>query len=160
MAAKDAPVLGGRAATNNPRGFPRGAAALIGLLIPFSMMSLFLTPNLWKFTSGEKEESDAKNNDPSTDNFSLARTQSFGFFDDITNDNWKKLQDLVAHHWNHKFPEAPLTHHPAWKGRGQVRQVKHPAWYQTNFEPNFSCQFEMRIGATGEVSRGNFLYFH
>ena len=150
MAAKD-----GRAAASNPRGFPRGAAALIGLLIPFSMMSVLLTPNLWTFTSSEKDESDAKNNNDPTDNFSLARTQSFGFFDDITNDNWKKLQDLVAHHWNHKFPEAPLTHHPAWKGRGQVRQVKHPAWYQTNFEPNFSCQFEMRVGATGKVSRGN-----
>lgn len=151
MAAKD----GRAAAKNNPRGFPRGAAALIGLLLLFSMMSVLLTPNLWKFTSGEKDESSSdaiKNNNP--DNFSLARTQSFGFFDDITNDNWKKLQDLVAHHWNHKFPEAPLTHHPAWKGRGQHRQVRHPAWYQTNFEPNFSCQFEMRIGATGKVSRG------
>eukprot|EP00986_Skeletonema_menzelii_P004745 scaffold1658_cov160-Skeletonema_menzelii.AAC.5 len=28
---------------------------------------------------------------------------------------------MVAEHWNHKFPEAPLTHHPAWKGPGQLK---------------------------------------
>mmetsp|Transcript_11687 Transcript_11687/g.17994 ORF Transcript_11687/g.17994 Transcript_11687/m.17994 type:complete len:94 (-) Transcript_11687:241-522(-) len=62
---------------------------------------------------------------------------------------------MVAQHWNHKFPERPLTHHPTWRGAGQSGQLHIPAWCQTNFEPNFSCQFEKRIGATGEESRGN-----
>jgi len=153
-----AEAAGPSADKKSPRGLPRGAAS-IGLILLFSSISLLISSsNLWSFTPTEKGGPTINSIDASNhDEFSLARAQSFGFFDDITNDNWRRLQTMVAEHWNHKFPEAPLTHHPAWKGPGQLKgwNVRHPAWYQTNFEPNFSCQFEMRIGATGTVSRGN-----
>lgn len=170
MEPEPAPTTGRALNGSPPRGPPRGAAASIGIILLCSIAFLISTPNLNSFTIRGSEQLDtenggpaisssirASNNNDGDDEFSLARTQSFGFFNDISNDNWKRLQTMVAEHWDHKFPEAPLTHHPAWKGRGQMANwaVHHPAWYQTNFEPNFSCQFEMRIGATGEVSRGN-----
>jgi len=157
-------------AAKSPRGFPRGAAT-IGIIILISSISLLSSgcSNLRSFTLQDSEQLDTESGGPTTkgiranknnnendaDKFSLARTQSFGFFNDITNDNWKLLQNMVAQHWNHKFPERPLTHHPTWRGAGQSGQLHIPAWYQTNFEPNFSCQFEKWIGATGEESRGN-----
>lgn len=170
MEPEPAPTTGRALYGSPPRGPPRGAAASIGIILLCSIAFLISTPNLNSFTIRGSEQLDtenggpaisssirASNNNDGDDEFSLARTQSNGFFNDISNDNWKRLQTMVAEHWDHKFPEAPLTHHPAWKGRGQMANwaVHHPAWYQTNFEPNFSCQFEMRIGATGEVSRGN-----
>lgn len=80
---------------------------------------------------------------PSTD---LAKKQSFGFFDDITDEHWKLLQHLVAVHVNHKFTEQPLTHNPHFDKRKMKYFNSYPAWWQTNYEPNFSCQFERRIG--------------
>ena len=108
-------------------------------------------------SASQGEDTYRQHNQGGDDNqFSLAQSQSFGFFNDISNDQWKLLQDIVAQHWDHKFPETPLMHHPAWKGRGHSTWDKrYPSWYQTNFEPNFSCQFERRVGATGSVSRGN-----
>jgi hypothetical protein len=139
----------------HPSRFPKGVYTVGSILL---MNSLFLlSSGSFRLQASQAthqiEEVMASSID--NDNFSLARKHSFGFFDDITNDNWRRLQTMVAEHWNHKYPEKPLTHHPAWeKGYGKW-QNSHPAWYQTNFEPNFSCQFEMRVGATGTVSRGN-----
>jgi len=151
-----------------PSRFPRGAMT-IGILLLFNSLFLLLWGgiNLKPFqpnqisvqvldTTSSSSKKITTNNADDNDNFSLARTQSFGFFDDITNDNWKLLQHLVAQHWNHKFPEKPLTHHPAWEKRAGKWHNSFPAWYQTNFEPNFSCQFEMRVGVTSDsLSRGN-----
>mmetsp|Transcript_24778 Transcript_24778/g.44877 ORF Transcript_24778/g.44877 Transcript_24778/m.44877 type:complete len:360 (-) Transcript_24778:71-1150(-) len=80
----------------------------------------------------------------------LAMKQSFGFFDDISDKQWKLLQKIVAEHVNHKYPEQPLTHNPHFDKRNLKYFNSYPAWWQTNYEPNFSCQFERRIGgATG-----------
>ena len=62
----------------------------------------------------------------SNDNFSLARTQSFGFFDDITNEHWRRLQDIVARHWNHLYPETPLARHPSLENNW-----RYPQWWQS-----------------------------
>jgi len=40
---------------------------------------------------------------------SLAYSQSYGFFDDITDDHWKLLQKRAVEHNNHKYPEDVLT---------------------------------------------------
>lgn len=78
--------------------------------------------------------------------FEMARSQSNGFFDDITNANWQKLKDIVAVHVDHKYPDKPLTHNPHFDKRKMAYFNSYPAWWQTNYEPNFSCQFERRIG--------------
>jgi hypothetical protein len=35
--------------------------------------------------------------------FNLAFAQSFGFFDDISNQNWKLMQQRARHRINHRF---------------------------------------------------------
>jgi hypothetical protein len=65
------------------------------------------------------------------DLFSLAFSQSYGFFDDITNENWKLLQKIAVQHVNHKYPNQPLTHNPAYDKRKAKYFNSAPAWWQT-----------------------------
>eukprot|EP00547_Thalassionema_nitzschioides_P014303 CAMPEP_0194236982 /NCGR_PEP_ID=MMETSP0158-20130606/4124_1 /TAXON_ID=33649 /ORGANISM="Thalassionema nitzschioides, Strain L26-B" /LENGTH=374 /DNA_ID=CAMNT_0038970903 /DNA_START=11 /DNA_END=1135 /DNA_ORIENTATION=- len=85
----------------------------------------------------------------SADAYSLAKKQSLGFFDDVRKDEWELLQKLVAEHEDHKYPEQPLTHNPIFDKRHKKYFNSNPAWWQTNYEPNFSCRFEKRIGGNG-----------
>eukprot|EP00934_Nitzschia_sp_Nitz4_P000525 Nitzschia sp. Nitz4//scaffold395_size11642//624//1502//NITZ4_009030-RA/size11642-processed-gene-0.10-mRNA-1//1//CDS//3329550249//525//frame0 len=66
----------------------------------------------------------------------LAFTQSFGFFDDIPNDTWKRLQ---AYHRNY-FPnhEADVKKHTGDKLRSNK-------WYNDNFHAEFHCPNQQRI---------------
>lgn len=78
--------------------------------------------------------------------FEKAKTESFGFFYDIDDNKWNLLKEIFLNHENHKFPEKPLTHNPSYDKRKMSYFNSEQAWYQSNYEPNFSCQFEKRIG--------------
>lgn len=68
--------------------------------------------------------------------YELAKQESFGFFRDITDENWKLNRDLYAAHVNHIRPENMVWRYKNPKG-----------WYAANYEPNFTCPFERRVGA-------------
>lgn len=82
-----------------------------------------------------KSKSQAHGNDG---NLNLAHDESFGFFDDITTNQWKLYQKIVAEHINHKYPEGaghnnlgPWNHHPAYDTRRRNCFNSYPAWWQT-----------------------------
>lgn len=81
--------------------------------------------------------------------FNLANDQSFGFFNDIPDHEWNLLRKITSEHENHKFMDQPLTHNPAFDTRNLKYNNSPAAWYQTNYEPNFSCRFERRVGGNG-----------
>lgn len=81
--------------------------------------------------------------------YSLAKRQSFGFFQDISEDEWKLHQRIVEEHVNHKFVDQPLTYNPKFEKRKLKYFNSNFAWYQNNYEPNFNCRFERRIGGNG-----------
>jgi len=81
--------------------------------------------------------------------YQLANDQSFGFFDDVPESEWKLLSNIVKEHENHAFMDQPLTFNPAWEKRTSKYFSSPRAWYQNNYEPNFSCRFERRIGGNG-----------
>ena len=79
--------------------------------------------------------------------YEMAKRQSLGFFDDITETHWEIMRDRVRKRVNHctdpqnhcpKNPNQPIL-------RGQAG-----AYYQDNWEPDFTCQFERRIGGMGD----------
>lgn len=78
--------------------------------------------------------------------YSLAKRQSFGFFDDIDDENWKRMQDIAGNLVDHKFPNEPSKGLPN-VGNAQFSEAF--TWYQTNYEPNFSCAHEQRVGGNG-----------
>ncbi|KAL3771922.1 hypothetical protein ACHAW5_008035 [Stephanodiscus triporus] len=99
------------------------------------------TPRTWYNTAAVADE------------FDLAASQSYGFFDDVPAKSWNLYRDIYLKSQNHKDPMNPMDGSqiivnvtPAW--------MSIPAtWYQNNYEPNFSCAFEKRIG--GENTNGD-----
>lgn len=73
--------------------------------------------------------------------FEIANRQSGGFFTDIDETNWNLLRDRVEKRKNHCCP--------AVKQNG-----KRPnAWYQDNWEPDFTCMQERRVGRMGDGAK-------
>lgn len=70
--------------------------------------------------------------------YTLAYQQSYGFFDDIDDYNWKLMQDRVMQRNNHNFKD-PL------KFRSEPAR-----WYMNNYEPDFTCSQERRVGGNGD----------
>ena len=64
------------------------------------------------------------------DDFALARSQSYGFFDDITDENWNILHQIYVEHVNHQHPDKPLMYNPAFERRTQRWWNSPAAWYQ------------------------------
>lgn len=67
--------------------------------------------------------------------YRLAYEESFGFFDDISSAEWEKLRSITLARVNNADPRNPLqmANHPA-------------AFYQNNWDPDFSCRHDTKIG--------------
>jgi hypothetical protein len=63
-------------------------------------------------------------------NFKLANEQSFGFFDDIDESNWKNLQRIAGEMVDHESPEDPLKYLPLDNSTNKPWD-KYFDWYQT-----------------------------
>jgi hypothetical protein len=73
----------------------------------------------------------------SSSSYAMAARDSGGFLDDIQEDHWHLMKDRVKNRQNY-FREP----------HRKIRMPK--AWYQENFEPDFTCQHERRIGGMGD----------
>jgi hypothetical protein len=70
--------------------------------------------------------------------YRLAFDQSYGFFDDINEYNWKLMQHRARTRINHKF-------------NSPIKFYDEPArWYMNNFEPDFTCPQERRVNGPGD----------
>jgi len=84
---------------------------------------------------------------PDNEAYSLAKEQSFGYFTDITNENWRIAQ---SHHAS-LFPNyyADLTkfsNRPNDKGRAEkLRNSNNHYWYGQNFQVEFICPLARRL---------------
>ena len=75
----------------------------------------------------------------SADPFSTARDESYGFFYDVTDEQWSLFRDIYMTSEDHPYPDKPLTYHPeaapgednlpASASRGG-RYKSYPSWYQ------------------------------
>ncbi|KAL3932781.1 MAG: hypothetical protein SGBAC_010691 [Bacillariaceae sp.] len=71
--------------------------------------------------------------------FERAYRDSGGFFTDITDDAWELMKQRVKSRTNYFNPNDTS------------RNIAKPeAWYQENFEPDFTCTHERRIGGMGD----------
>jgi len=79
-------------------------------------------------------------NNSSIKSLHLANSESFGLLTDINDESWRqrKIRVIESLQHNHRYPENP-----------RVNSYNPAAWYQENFEPNFSCPHERRIGPMG-----------
>ena len=78
--------------------------------------------------------------------YELAASESHGFFYDVSADSWNLLRDIYLKHDNHRDPSRPLLYSEHDPKSDAPWDKSAAAWYQNNYEPNFSCMFEKRIG--------------
>ncbi|CAJ1965997.1 unnamed protein product [Cylindrotheca closterium] len=71
--------------------------------------------------------------------YERASRDSGGFFDDISDNAWALMKQRVKSRTNFMFPD---------KNNHHIAQPE--AWYQENFEPDFTCSHERRIGGMGD----------
>ena len=68
-------------------------------------------------------------------NYSLAYRESLGFFDDISQEEWERMRALTLGRINNLYRNNPLA-----------RQDHPPTWYQLNWDPDFSCRYDTKVG--------------
>ncbi|KAG7366630.1 methyltransferase domain containing protein [Nitzschia inconspicua] len=61
--------------------------------------------------------------------------ESLGFFDDINSRDWELLRNITMGRVNNANPQRPLAQ--SWRAS---------QWYQTNWDPDFSCRHDTKIG--------------
>ena len=84
----------------------------------------------------------------SNNDFDLAQRESLGFFDDIPSRTWDRMNAKVKD----MSPNFNTFYLPFKEDRGFPHtRVKKPGnFYQNNYEPDFVCQHERRIGKLGD----------
>jgi hypothetical protein len=68
--------------------------------------------------------------------------QSFGFFDDIDDEVWKRYQAKARYSGKRNHATDPLLY---WNNASPAR-----LWYSLNYEPLFTCPHVVRIGGVGD----------
>ena len=88
------------------------------------------------------------------DDFQLAYSQSYGFFDATSSKSWSLLRSIYLEHANHRNPNRPLLYsiHDPYSTHPWDRSAE--AWYQNNYEPNFNCLYQKRIGGSNANGDG------
>ena len=78
--------------------------------------------------------------DPSALDYSVAFKESYGFFDDIPKKEWDLIKDRVQHVYPTQLHPNPTA----------SRAAQFFAWLQMNYEPDFACRHERRVGSLGD----------
>jgi len=69
----------------------------------------------------------------------LAFTQSYGFFNDITDESWERMQDRARNMVQYE--------HESWPEKGYENPIQ---WYLNNLQPDFTCPHISRVGGHGD----------
>ena len=84
--------------------------------------------------------------------FSLAYYQSYGFFDDIPTDEWQQIRSIAKSGGMTSSPRT--TFDPRYDGSDDDdtfwNSMPSNLFYGYNYDPNFSCRSEVRIGGQGD----------
>uniref|UniRef100_A0A7S2KME4 Methyltransferase domain-containing protein n=1 Tax=Leptocylindrus danicus TaxID=163516 RepID=A0A7S2KME4_9STRA len=80
-----------------------------------------------------------------SESFHLCSKESQGFFTDISDQHWELMRERVRKRINHCIRHSHNFCPHEWKA--QIGRAG--AWYMDNYEPDFSCWHEKRIGGTG-----------
>lgn len=79
--------------------------------------------------------------------YSLAYEQSFGFFDDISDEQWKQAQRIHAHLFPNYYGPGNLTQYSNGNNdKGNFNKLKKSNWWNAqNFQEEFHCATAQRI---------------
>ena len=89
----------------------------------------------------------------SPSSFELARTQSFGFFDNIPNEDWIRAQEIHAQMFpNYDASQSRYDHSNTINDKGKTHKLRNGhVWYGNNYQEEFHCGMAQRIRPTNEA---------
>ncbi|GFH62202.1 hypothetical protein CTEN210_18678 [Chaetoceros tenuissimus] len=83
------------------------------------------------------------------ENSDIATKQSFGFFTDISNSDWDLLRKISSSRKKHVIPDDENSFYVAGRKVQAKGKKVGSAWFQSHYEPDFSCMFKKRVGGNG-----------
>jgi hypothetical protein len=94
-------------------------------------------------------EDSFKNSHASSKTFELAYHQSLGFFDDVTNENWRHAQEIHSKMFPNHAPDLLKYSNPVII-KDKTADVKHSNfWNAQNFQEEFHCAYAQRLPTAG-----------
>ena len=91
---------------------------------------------------------------PNLNQFKKAQDQSFGYFTDIPFTNWMRFKERVRSTPHHSTFGA-TTNEEGYQIADKLRFINDPnAWYHYNWNPDFTCLHEMKVGASSSLGDG------
>lgn len=110
--------------------------SLLMALVMFMYGNSFSSSSVsWNADSLPRPHHFAQSSENDNTDFALALKESGGFFDDFKEADWRRLKDRIE-----KTPDCLRDCGP---------EEPH-LWYQNNWEPNFTCLHERRLGVWGD----------
>jgi len=91
------------------------------------------------------------------DDYELARTQSFGFFDDIPSKEWRELQmihlESFPNYYSRGNPNPMMQYSSNSLGsKGDIPQLRMSSWWNgENFQTEFHCRTMRRVPSTSQA---------
>lgn len=84
--------------------------------------------------------------------YSVAYYQSYGFFDDISTDEWQRLRSIAKSSGMISAPRTSFDPHYDGNDDDDTFWNAMPSnfFYGNNYDPNFSCRSEVRVGGLGD----------
>lgn len=118
------------------------SACMYTIVVRPVIRNLLIVPNSSSSSTATSVSGATTYASPHSD-FYLANSESYGFFDDISSSDWALMKTRVKTRQNHLYPKEPTKD-----------MVGHPsAWYMNNFQPDFTCLHERRVGGMGYGSK-------
>jgi hypothetical protein len=95
---------------------------------------------------------DSHHNTQLVSRYSLAYYQSYGFFDDISTDEWQRLRSIAKSGGMMSEPRTSFDPHYDRNDDDDTFWNAMPSnfFFGHNFDPNFSCRSEVRVGGLGD----------
>jgi hypothetical protein len=89
----------------------------------------------------------------SSPSFELAKRQSFGFFETIPDEDWKRAQRIHARMFPNYYQGHPLTQNSnRMEDRPEISRLRRShLWFGDNFQEEFHCGFAQRIHTSNEA---------
>ena len=87
--------------------------------------------------------------------YELAKTQSNGFFDNISDDDWKRAQTIHTHmfpNYVNSADHSRYNYSNTIHDKGQYKKLSNShLWYGDNYQEEFHCAYAQRIRPTNEA---------
>jgi hypothetical protein len=84
--------------------------------------------------------------------YQLARDQSFGFFDDVSEAHWRRAQEIHKQMFPNHYSSDLMKYSNGPQDKGSIPKLKYSSyWNGENFHVEFHCPLAQRLPTDGQA---------